>query len=134
MHRTSQQLLAKARSRLVRVTPEQAYHDVESGAVLVDIRAESQRRRDGELPNALVIDRTVFEWRLDPDSDSRIQRGPDRDTAVIVICNQGYSSSLAAATLQDLGFTRATDVIGGVEAWRAAALPLIAVDEPTPGI
>lgn len=128
------QLLAHARSRFVRLAPREADRAVRLGALLVDIRAESQRRRDGEIPDALVIDRTVFEWRLDPLSPSRIEPAVDRRAQVVVICDQGFSSSLAAATLLDMGFARATDVIGGVEAWRAAGLPLLRVDPTTDGI
>lgn len=133
-HRSIAQLLAHARSRFMRLTPREADSAVRLGALLVDVRAESQRRRDGEIPDALVIDRTVFEWRLDPLSPSRIEPAVDRHAWVVVICNQGFSSSLAAATLLDMGFTRATDVIGGAQAWRAAGLPLVRVDEPTDGI
>lgn len=133
-HRSIAQLLAHARSRFMRLTPLQADRAVHRGALLVDVRAESQRRRDGEIPGALVIDRTVFEWRLDPLSPSRIEPAVERHAQVVVICNQGFSSSLAAATLLDMGFTRATDVIGGAQAWRAAGLPLVRVNQPTDGI
>ncbi|HYM96578.1 MAG TPA: rhodanese-like domain-containing protein, partial [Candidatus Sulfotelmatobacter sp.] len=94
------------------------------GALLVDTRTDSQRASDGEIPGALVIDRTVLEWRLDPASPSRIPQATGHDLRAIVICNEGYSSSLAAASLQDIGLVNATDVIGGFQAWKAAGLPV----------
>lgn len=96
----------------------------DSGALLVDTRTETQRAGQGELPGALVIDRTVLEWRLDPASEARIPEAVDYDIGVIVVCRQGYSSSLAAASLRAIGLRRATDLIGGVEAWVTAGLPL----------
>lgn len=95
-----------------------------SGALLVDIRDGDQRRRDGTIPGALVIDRTVLEWRVDPDSGAAHPAIPDLGTSLILICNQGYSSSLAVGSLLDLGATSVTDVSGGFEAWRAAGLPI----------
>lgn len=127
MPKTVGQLLEEARARLERVTPEQAWAELEAGeAILVDTRTFEQRRDAGEIPGAIVVDRTVFEWRLDPSSPSRIPEIESPDTRVVVVCRQGYSSSLAAATLHELGLWRATDVIGGVEAWREAGLPLVA--------
>lgn len=117
-------VLAQARSGLRRLSPEQAWTEVEAGALLVDTRTPPQRARQGELPGALVIDRTVLEWRLDPTSPARIPEASHDGIRVIVICRQGYSSSIAAASLQAVGLVRATDVIGGVEAWAAAGLPL----------
>ena len=117
-------LLANARRRLSRVTPEVAAAEQAAGALLVDTRTYEQRTRDGTIPGALLIDRTVFEWRLDPSSPYRIPEATDHDVRVIVICNEGYSSSLAAASLQDLGLVNATDVVGGFEAWKAAGLPV----------
>ena len=116
--------LANARRRLIRVTARQAAEEQQQGALLVDTRTFEQRSNDGEIPGALVIDRTVFEWRLDPTSESRIPEARDHEVRVIVICAQGYSSSLAAASLQDLGLVNATDVIGGFEAWKADGLPV----------
>jgi len=116
--------LARARADLVRLTADQAWHEVCAGALLVDMRTAAQRSRQGELPHALVIDRTVLEWRLDPSSPHRIPEVRDAQPRVIVICRQGYSSSLAAASLRAIGLERATDVIGGVEAWLVAGLPL----------
>ena len=121
---TIDEALASARSRFTRLTPEQANAEHAAGALLVDTRTESQRRAQGGIPDALVIDRTVLEWRLDPTSDSRIAQATDHQLRVIVICAQGYSSSLAAASLQDLGLVNATDVIGGFEAWQKAGLPI----------
>ena len=92
------------------------------GALLVDIRPIEQRRRDGEVPGALVVDRNVLEWRLDPQSDHRIPDAARRDRLIMVLCNEGYASSLAAATLRDLGLD-ATDVDGGYQAWMRAGLP-----------
>jgi len=117
-------LLANARVGLRRLTAQEAWRETRAGALLVDTRTERQRARQGELPGALVIDRTVLEWRLDPTSPARIPEAAGADTRVIVICRQGYSSSLAAASLRALGLTRVTDVLGGVEAWLEAGLPL----------
>jgi rhodanese-related sulfurtransferase len=128
MH-TIDEALASARCRITRLTAEQAGAEHAAGALLVDTRTESQRRAHGDIPGALVIDRTVLEWRLDPTSASRIAEATGHQVRVIVICAQGYSSSLAAASLQDLGLVNATDVIGGFEAWKAARLP---VTKPSP--
>jgi rhodanese-related sulfurtransferase len=117
-------VLAAAREGLQRLTPVEAQRAAALGALLVDTRTETQRREQGELPGALVIDRTVLEWRLDPTSADRIPEAVDFDVEVIVVCSQGYSSSLAAASLQSLGLHRATDLIGGIEAWVEAGLPL----------
>jgi rhodanese-related sulfurtransferase len=121
---TLEQLLADARRRLTRVKPDEAQAAVQNGATLIDIRAESQIATDGVVPDALVIARNVLEWRLDPGSDHRHPRAPGLDDQVIVMCNEGYQSSLVAATLQQLGFARATDLNGGFQAWRAAGLPV----------
>jgi len=121
---TIDDVLAAARRRLDRVTPEQASGEQSQGALLVDTRTSEQRARDGVIPAALVIDRTVLEWRLDPTSPTRLPQANGQDVRVILICAQGYSSSLAAASLQDLGLVNATDVVGGFEAWKAAGLPV----------
>src|SRR5690606_5743253 len=92
-------------------------------ALLVDIRPAAQRAEEGEVPGALIVERNVLEWRFDPASDARLPQATDHDVRVIVLCSEGYTSSLAAASLQDLGLTRATDVVGGFKAWRAAGLP-----------
>jgi rhodanese-related sulfurtransferase len=122
---TINEILEKARRRLVRVTAEQAAAELADGALLVDTRTEAQRAAQGEIPGAIVIDRTVLEWRLDPTSPDRIAEAKDHQVRVIVVCAEGYSSSLAAASLQDIGLVNATDVIGGIEAWKAAGLPIM---------
>jgi rhodanese-related sulfurtransferase len=121
---TIDDVLERARGRLNRLEPEEAAAELERGALLVDTRTETQRIRQGEIPGALVIDRTVLEWRLDPTSPHRIAQATDERVRVIVICAEGYSSSLAAASLQELGLLNATDVVGGFEAWHAAGLPV----------
>ena len=119
-----EQLLAEARSRLERLGPEEARAAVANGALLIDIRADSQRERDGVVPGARFVPRNVLEWRLDPASDYREPDLARPEAHVIVMCNEGYQSSLAAATLQQLGIERATDLDGGFQAWRAAGLPV----------
>jgi rhodanese-related sulfurtransferase len=118
------ELLARARSALRRVDPGEAAEAVRRGAVLLDIRSEVQRDRDGLIPAAVFIPRNVLEWRCDPASSSRDERVSDPDLQLIVFCDEGYQSSLAAATLQQLGLRRATDLVGGFRAWRAAGLPV----------
>jgi rhodanese-related sulfurtransferase len=115
-------LLATARARLVRLDPHEAYRAAGRGAVLVDIRPAAQRAEHGEIPGAIIIERNVLEWRLDPRSDARLSF-TRYDLEVIVTCQEGYTSSLAAASLQDLGLLRATDLAGGFKAWQAAGLP-----------
>ncbi len=119
---TVKELLDRARRQLVRVKPEQAATELAQGALLVDIRPAEQRA-EGEIPGATVIDRNVLEWRLDPSSKWRIPEVTGHDMRLIVICNEGFSSSLVAAELHELGLVNATDVIGGFQAWRAAGLP-----------
>jgi len=116
--------LAAARSTLLRLEPEDAYAATQRGAFLVDIRPEFRRRRDGEVPGAIVVERNHLEWRLHPDSPARIPEATSADVEWIVLCDEGYASSLAAAGLQALGLRRATDVVGGLRAWRAAGMPL----------
>jgi rhodanese-related sulfurtransferase len=118
------QLLARARARLDRVGPEEARAAMDHGAVLVDIRSDSQRARDGAVPGAVPIARNVLEWRCDPASPYRDERVSDPEQRLIVMCDEGYQSSLAAAALQELGHERATDLAGGFQAWRAAGLPV----------
>jgi rhodanese-related sulfurtransferase len=117
-------VLAQARAGMRRLDPHETWAAAAAGALLIDTRTESQRRAQGELPGALVIDRTVLEWRLDPASPHRIPEATGYDLLVIVVCRQGYSSSLAAASLRAVGLHRATDLAGGIEAWVAAGLPL----------
>jgi rhodanese-related sulfurtransferase len=112
-------LLEHARSGLDRVEAADLADEVSAGAVVVDIRPVEQRDRDGALPDAVVVDRNVLEWRLDPTSPHRLPVATDTDVRFILVCNEGYSSSLAAATLRDLGLRRATDLVGGYQAWTA---------------
>ena len=119
-----ERLLARARSRLTRLHPEQACDAVQNGALLIDIRPEFQRRMDGEIPDTAIVERNHLEWRLHPASSGRIEEAVDVNVHWIVICDEGYASSLAAATLQMIGLHRATDVVGGFRAWRAAGLPV----------
>jgi rhodanese-related sulfurtransferase len=121
--RTIAEVLGDARAQLTRLTPDEAYRAGAAGAVVVDIRPAGQRAAEGELPGALVIERNVLEWRLDPSSDARLEIA-DHDLPVIVLCSEGYTSSLAAAALQELGVWRATDVVGGYAAWRQSGVPL----------
>ncbi len=117
-------MLADARSGMRRLSPREAWAAVQRGALLVDTRTDVQRAEQGDLPAALVIDRTVLEWRLDPGSPYRIPEAIGYDVDVVVACRQGYSSSLAAASLRSVGLARATDVVGGVDAWLVAGLPM----------
>jgi rhodanese-related sulfurtransferase len=117
-------MLEEARSGLRRVGPEAAAEAMRAGAVLVDIRSDSQRAQDGVVPGAVFIPRNVLEWRCDPTSEWRDERVCDAEVDLIVMCNEGYQSSLAAAGLQRLGLPRATDLDGGFQAWRAAGLPV----------
>ena len=117
------EILAAARARLTRLGPEQTRDAVRDGAVLVDIRPAAQRAEAGGIPGAVVIERNVLEWRLDPRSEARLPWADDYDRVVVVTCQEGYTSSLAAAALQDLGLHRATDLAGGFAAWQAAGLP-----------
>ncbi|MFG2104409.1 rhodanese-like domain-containing protein [Micromonospora echinaurantiaca] len=117
-------LLEQARAGVRRLTPHQTVEAVRTGALLIDTRTERQRQEQGELPGAIVIDRTVLEWRLDPASAWRIPEATGYDLRIVLACRHGYSSSLAVASLRALGLHRATDMIGGVQAWLAAGLPL----------
>jgi rhodanese-related sulfurtransferase len=109
-------VLAAARGRLRRLPARQVPDALGRGAVLVDIRPQAQRERDGGVPAALVIERNVLEWRCDPTSEARLPHAVDDDVEWVVLCSEGYTSSLAAAALQDLGLHRATDVAGGYRA------------------
>jgi rhodanese-related sulfurtransferase len=120
------ELVAAARAGLRRLTPVEAAEACARGALLVDTRTAAQRARQGELPGAVVIDRTVLEWRLDPTGRWRIPELTSADQVVIVVCSQGYSSSLAAASLQAVGLPNATDLVGGALAWIEAGLPVSA--------
>ena len=122
-------LLARARAGLDRVDPERAAGELEEGAVLIDIRSELQRERDGVVPGALYFPRNVLEWRCDPECEARDPRVGGTDRRVILMCDEGYQSSLAAASLKELGFERATDLDGGFQGWRAAGLPVEPAEE-----
>jgi rhodanese-related sulfurtransferase len=122
--KTVEQLLDEARARLRLSSPAETADAQAAGALVVDTRPAAQREREGEMPGALVIERNVLEWRLDPASPDRIPEVTGHDQVVVVVCSEGYSSSLAAAALQDLGYRNATDLAGGFQAWKAAGLPV----------
>ena len=121
--RTLDQLLEAAQARIHRLEPADAFAATKRGALLIDIRSDVDRERDGIVPGSLHIPRTVLEWRLDPDSSWRNPHVGALDGQILLLCDHGCSSALAAATLVDLGFERAGDVIGGFVAWREAGLP-----------
>jgi rhodanese-related sulfurtransferase len=127
--RTIAEILDEARSRLDRLDPAAARRAQRDGAVLVDIRPVAQRLASGQIPGAVVVERNVLEWRFDPTSDARLDLADSYDLPVVVYCEEGYTSSLAAAALQDLGLHRATDLAGGIAAWKAAGLPVSAAPE-----
>ena len=130
MRTSVDELLAEARRRIVRREPIAALAAQRDGALIVDIRSDAPRARDGIVPGSLHLPRTVLEWRVDPESPWRNPHVGSLDREVLLLCDHGYSSSLAAATLVDLGFERAGDVIGGFEAWAAAGLPVAAAPPP----
>jgi rhodanese-related sulfurtransferase len=113
------ELLARARAGLHRVNPANLAAEQDAGALVVDIRPVEQRSRDGDIPGAVIVNRNVLEWRLDPTCPYRGPYATGPDLRVVIVCNEGFSSSLAAATLQELGLRRATDLVGGFQAWRA---------------
>jgi rhodanese-related sulfurtransferase len=123
--RTISEVLAHARGRLERLTPDQAAGEREQGAVLVDIRPQAQRAREGEISGAWIIERNVLEWRFDPSCPARLPIATGHGLRIVVFCSEGYTSSLAAASLQGLGLHRATDLDGGFLAWRDAGLPAV---------
>ncbi|RPK82365.1 rhodanese-like domain-containing protein [Streptomyces clavifer] len=124
------ELLERTRAGYKRIAPAEAAAAAAEGALLVDIRYAALREKDGLIPGALVIERNELEWRLDPLGSHRAPEAVSHDLPVVVICNEGYASSLAVASLRQLGLRRATDLIGGFQAWRAAGLP---VALPIPG-
>lgn len=124
LRRTVDEVLAAARSRLRRMKPAHCAAALARGALLVDIRTEAQRREQGEVPGSLVVERNVLEWRFDPCCDARIPQVTGYDQEIVVMCVEGYTSSLAAVALADLGHTRVTDMEGGFLAWAAAGLPV----------
>lgn len=126
------EILAAARARLDRIGPAAAARAVAEGAVLVDIRPAAQRAEHGEIPGAVVVERNVLEWRFDPRSDAKLRVAGRYDLPVVVYCQEGYTSSLAAASLLDLGLHRSTDLDGGFAAWRAAGLPV--AEGPSPAV
>jgi rhodanese-related sulfurtransferase len=119
---TINELLESSRVGIDRLTPAQAAAEHGDGALLIDTRCPDARRADGDIPGAVPIPLSVLYWRLDPASESADPRLADRSRRIILLCAHGYSSSLAARTLRELGFARATDVIGGFEAWLTAGL------------
>jgi len=121
--RSIDEILAAARARLTRMTPEEAFAEFCAGATLFDIRPAGQRATEGEIPGSVAVERNHLEWRLDPACEARLPWVTGYELRLIVICSEGYTSSLAAVSLHDLGLTRATDVIGGYAAWAAAGLP-----------
>ncbi|MFG2216993.1 rhodanese-like domain-containing protein [Streptomyces sp. NPDC048685] len=118
------ELLEQVRAGYVRVGPQETTAAAADGALLVDIRYAELRERDGLIPGALVVERNELEWRLDPRGSHRAPQAVSHDLRIVVICNEGYASSLAVASLRQLGLHRATDLIGGFQAWRAAGLPV----------
>lgn len=116
-------LLAESRAKLTRVSPQEAFALQQQGGLIIDIRPQSDRLAEGEIPGALTVERIVLEWRLDPAGGHRLD-GLHPDRAVVLVCNEGYASSLAAAQAKGLGLTKATDLAGGFRAWKAAGLPV----------
>jgi rhodanese-related sulfurtransferase len=121
------EILRAARVRLHRLSPAAAFESHRNGGVLVDIRPHRQRQAEGGIPGSLVVERNHLEWRFDPRSDARLPIADRYDLPVVVVCSEGYTSSLAAAALQDLGLWRATDLDGGFRAWAAEGLPVESV-------
>jgi rhodanese-related sulfurtransferase len=132
--RSIDEILTAARARLTRLSPQEAYAACAAGATLIDIRPAAQRAAAGEVPGSVVIERNHLEWRLDLASEARLPWVTGYDLRPIVICAEGYTSSLAAAALQDLGLALATDVVGGYQAWQAGGLPTARADERTTAI
>lgn len=126
------EILTQSRAGTERVEPADLPRLQAEGACVIDIRTDATRVPEGALPGALVIDRLVLEWRLDPDSGATHPQAPSREELVIVVCNEGYASSLTARDLRDLGFPRATDLVGGFRAYAAAGQPVVSpVGSPT---
>ncbi|MFE3829529.1 rhodanese-like domain-containing protein [Streptomyces sp. NPDC059092] len=118
------ELLERVRADLDRLEPREAFEAAADGALLVDIRYAALRERDGLIPGALVVERNELEWRLDPQGSHRAPEATSHELRVVVVCNEGYASSLAAASLRQLGVHRATDLVGGFQAWKAEGLPV----------
>ena len=121
---TVDDLLASARARIRRLDPHETAAACRKGALLIDIRPILQRRWEGEVPGAVVVERNVLEWRLDPASAHRLAQITDHDQEIVVMCSEGYASSLVAVTLVDLGYSSTADLAGGFQAWAAAGLPI----------
>ena len=124
VRRTVDEMLTEARARFVRLAPAQAAAAQAAGALLVDIRGDDQVRTNGKIPGSIRVPRNVLEWRLDPACSARDPRLADPSATIVVVCQEGYQSSLAASNLHDLGLTHATDLEGGFEAWQALGLPV----------
>ncbi len=129
LRRTSAELLAEARSRIDRLDPAEA--SVRSGLVFVDTRDSGDRSREGVIPGSVWVPRSVLEWRVDPEAERSDPRVSDPGLNLVVVCNDGYSSSLDAARLREMGFDHAADLIGGFRAWKAAGLPVESVNVGT---
>ena len=123
--RSADDLMEEARRSIERVSAEQAFALTRAGALLIDIRPAAQRAAHGGVPGALIIERNVLEWRLDPTGEFKLPEVTDHARKLIVLCQQGYASSLAAASLAALGYTHPADVIGGFDAWVKAGLPVL---------
>jgi rhodanese-related sulfurtransferase len=128
---TVEELLAEAAAEIDRLTPVEALEAAQEGGLLIDIRPVEQRRRDGLVPGAAIVDRNVLEWRLDPEGEHRDPDLAHRERRIVLICNEGYQSVLAAATLRRFGLD-SCDVIDGVQGWMAAGLPLEPTAAPSP--
>ncbi|MGH8972989.1 MAG: rhodanese-like domain-containing protein [Acidimicrobiia bacterium] len=122
--KTVDELLAEARTRIRRLSPAQTAEALERGALVIDIRPAAQRQSEGGVPGAMIVERNVLEWRLDPTSLHRLAEVTGHDHEVVVICSEGYASSLVAATLVEMGFASAADLDGGFQAWAGAGLPV----------
>lgn len=128
MPRSVEQVLEQARARLVRLAPAEAAEAQLAGAILVDIRGDDQIRTHGRIPGAIRVPRNVLEWRADPSCSAHDPRIANRDAVLVIVCQEGFQSSLAAHTLQNFGIVNATDLEGGFDAWRAAGLPVAPAD------
>jgi rhodanese-related sulfurtransferase len=123
--RSIDEVLGDARERIRRLTPVEAAERMAAGALLVDTRPAAQRAREGSVPGALVVERNVLEWRFDPRSEARLAEATGFDVEIMILCSEGYSSSLAADSLRALGLEKSADVIGGFQAGAAAGLPVL---------
>jgi rhodanese-related sulfurtransferase len=131
MTASADELVAHARERISRVGPEQLGTVAAAGGLIIDIRPVGQRAEEGDLPGALVVERNVLEWRLDPSGDHRIPQVNGYDQPVVVVCSEGYASSLAADALRALGYTHAADLVGGYRAWSTWSAEKAEAKSPT---